>query len=69
MKEEMIETTSGRREKGDLDVSRSSFARMWASLFPHDERKYREVKLAADKYQKAKKKCKEYFGSKWIQRI
>ena len=66
MKEEMIETTSGRREKGDLDVSRRSFARMWASLFPHDERKYQEVKLAADKYQKAKKKCKEYFGSKWI---
>jgi len=38
-KEEMIKTTSGLREKGDLDVSRSGFSRIWASLFPSGEGK------------------------------
>ena len=66
----MIETTSGLREKGDLDVSRSGFSRIWASLFPSGERK--EVKQAANEYQSAKKKCEDFFdhqhGSKWIHR-
>ena len=71
-KEEMIETTSGSPKKGDLDVSRRGFAEIWASLFPRDQRKfYQEVKLVANEYQEAKRKCKAHFnqcGSKWIQR-
>ena len=70
-KEEMIGTASGSHKKGYLDVSRRGFAKIWASFFPRDERKYREVKLAANEYQEAKRKCKAHFnqrGSKWIQR-
>ena len=66
-KEELIDTTTGLRKKGELDVSKRGFADQWASLFPEDKGKsFREVKQAAVDYQRAKQKVEAHFADKWI---
>ena len=66
-KEELIDTTTGLRIKGDLDVSKRGFADQWASLFPEDKRKsFREVKQAAAEYQRAKEIVEACLKNKWI---
>ena len=66
-KEELIETTTGLRKKGELDVSKRGFADQWASLFPEDKRKsFREVKQAAVEYQRAKEIVEACLKNKWI---
>ena len=69
-KEELIDTTTGMRKKGELDVSKRGFADQWASLFPEDKGKsFREVKQAAVEYQRAKQEVEACFAcpkNKWI---
>ena len=66
-KEELIDTTTGLRKKGELDVSKRGFADQWASLFPEDKGKpFREVKQAAVDYQRAKREVEACFADEWI---
>lgn len=66
-KEELIETTTGLRKEGELDVSKRGFADQWVSLFPEDKGKsFREVKQAAEDYQEAKRKVEACLADKWI---
>ena len=66
-KNELIETTTGLRKTGELDVSKRGFANQWASLFPEDKGKsFRDVKQAAVEYQRAKRKVEACFAGEWI---
>ena len=67
-KEEMIETPTGLRKSGDLDVSKRGSANYWASLCPRDVGKeFHVVKQGAKDYQIAKKKFEACFPkSEWI---
>ena len=66
-KEELIDTTTGLRKNGELDVSKRGFANQWASLFPEDKGKsFREVKQAAVEYQRAKEIIEACFADEWI---
>ena len=67
-KEEMIETPTGLRKSGDLDVSKRGFANYWASLCPRDVGKgFHVIKQGAKDYQNAKKKFESCFPeSEWI---
>ena len=66
-KEELIDTTTGLRKNGALDVSKRGFANQWASLFPEDKGKsFRDVKQAAVEYQRAKREVEACFADKWI---
>ena len=66
-KEELIETTTGIRKKGDLDVSKRGFANCWASLVPRDKGKvFQKVKRDAGNYQRAKQKFEDCLLQEWI---
>ena len=66
-KEELIETATGIRKKGNLDVSKRGFANRWASLVPRDKGKvFQEVKRDAGNYQRAKQKFEDCFLHEWI---
>ena len=66
-KEELIETTTGVRKKGDLDVSKRGFANRWASLMYDDKGKsFRKVKRVAGDYQRAKQKFEDRLLQEWV---